>query len=250
MLVQQTVDRLHQLRLPGMAEAFLEQTRKLDYAELSFEERFSLLVEQEWLRRQNRYLSRLLKQARFRLPACVEDIDYHQARGLDRSVIKSLATCAWIRHGQNVLITGPTGVGKTYLACALGNAACRQGLSARYFRLPRLLSDLAIARGDGSYSRFLRQLAKTDLLILDEWGLSPFTESQARDLLEVIEDRHQLHSTIVVSQLPLEHWHSSLPDPTVADAILDRLIHNAHKIAMRGDSMRKILSYQPNPDEH
>lgn len=242
MLTQRTVDQLHQMRLVGMAEAFLRQTQRPDLHDLTFEERFGLLVEQEWTYRQNRRLDRLLKQARLRLPACVEDIDYRHPRGLDRAVLRSLATGDWIRAHQNVLITGPTGAGKTFIACALANAACRQGLSARYYRVPRLLSELALARGDGSYHRLLSQLARTDLLALDDWGLTPLSDVQGRDILEVIDDRNQARATVIASQLPLEHWHAALPDPTVADAILDRLVHNAHKIALRGESMRKLAS--------
>ena len=172
----------------------------------------------------------------------MEDINYTHPRGLDKGFFKTLATCQWIQAHQNIIITGPTGVGKSYLACALANAACRQGFTARYYRVPRLLQDLVLARGDGSYPRLLSQIAKINLLILDEWGLAPFTDIQGRDLLELVDDRHQLHSTIIVGQIPLEHWHELLPDPTVADAILDRLVHNAHKISLKGDSMRKVIA--------
>ncbi|MDI6814187.1 MAG: IS21-like element helper ATPase IstB [Desulfitobacteriaceae bacterium] len=239
MLNQQTVDRLHQMRLKGMAECFVSQQQNPDLQFLSFEERFGLIVEHEWTCRQNLLLSRLLKKARLKIAACMEDIDYQRPRGLDKGLLKSMSTCQWIRSRQNVLITGPTGVGKTFIACALANAACRQGLSARYYRTPRLLTDLAIARGDGSYHRLLVKLAKIDLLVLDDWGLAPFTDIQGRDLLEVIDDRSQEKSTVIVSQLPVDHWHAILADPTLADAILDRLVHNAHKVVMRGDSMRK-----------
>ena len=241
MLNRQTVERLHEMRLFGMAEAFARQLERPDSAELSFEERFGLLVEYEWTYRQNQRLARLLRQARLRLPACLEDIDYRYPRGLDRGLLKSLGTCQWIHQRQNVLITGPTGVGKTFIACALANAACRQGLSARYYRTPRLLQDLALARGDGTYPRVPGQLARISLLVLDDWGLAPVSETQARDLLEVIDDRYNVTSTIVVSQVPLEHWHGLLPDPTIAEAVLDRLLHNAFRIALRGESMRKVL---------
>jgi len=239
MLNQQTVDRLHQMRLKGMAECFANQLKNPDINDLSFEERFGLVVEYEWTYRQNLLLSRLLKKARLRLPACMEDIDYQNPRGLDKGFFKSLATCQWVKFHQNVLLTGPTGVGKTFVACALANAACRQGFSARYYRTPRLLTDLAIARGDGSYHRLLGRIAKIDVLVLDDWGLAPFTDIQGRDLLEVIDDRSQVRSTVIASQLPLDHWHAALSDPTLADAVLDRLVHNAHKIVMKGESMRK-----------
>ncbi|KFI37796.1 ATPase AAA [Peptococcaceae bacterium SCADC1_2_3] len=242
MLNQQTIDQLYQMRLGGMAECFAGQLQNTDIYAMSFEERFGLIVEYEWTCRQNRLLSRLLKRARLRLPACIEDIDYQRSRGLDKGLLKTLSTCQWIKSHQNVLITGPTGVGKTFIACALANAACRQGMSARYYRTPRLLSELAIARGDGSYQRVLSKIAKTDLLVPDDWGLAPFTDVQGRDLLEVIDDRSQVRSTIIVSQLPIDHWHSALTDQTLADAILDRLVHNAHKIVMRGESMRKVTT--------
>lgn len=242
MLNQQTVDRLHLMRLRGMAECFAGQLQNPDANDLSFEERFGLIVEYEWTYRQNRLLSRLLKKARLRLPACLEDIDFQIPRGLDKRFLKSLSTCQWVKSHQNVLVTGPTGVGKTFIVCALANAACRQGLSARYYRTPRLLTDLAIARGDGSYHRLLAKLAKIDLLVLDDWGLAPFTDVQGRDLLEVIDDRNQARSTVIASQLPVEHWHAALTDPTLADAILDRLVHSAHMIVMKGESMRKLTA--------
>ncbi len=240
MLTRQTVETLRRLRLTGMAEAFLNQAAHPDTQTLSFEERFGLLVDYEWTYRENRRLARLLKEARLRLQACPEDIDYQQPRGLDRGLLRSLSACEWVNSRQNVLITGPTGVGKTFLACALANGACRRGFTARYWRLPRLLSELAAARGDGSYSRLLTQLAKIDLLVLDDWGIVPLADTQCRDLLEVIDDRSQTRSTVVASQLPLEHWHAAFPDPTMADAILDRLVHNAHKLFLKGESMRKI----------
>lgn len=241
-LNQLTVDKLRKLRLAGMAEGFLAQLQAPDYASLSFEERFGLLVDQEWTYREGRRLARLLRAAKLRLPACLEDTDYSQPRGLDRSVMAGLATGQWLRAHQNAIITGPTGVGKTFIACALGNAACRQGFSARYYRLPRLLSDLVLARGDGSYPKLLAQLAKTDLLILDDWGTTPLPAAECRELFEVMDARCQLHSTVVASQLPIEDWHGAMADPTIADAILDRLVHNAHKIFLKGESMRKVLN--------
>lgn len=241
MLTNQTIDRLHQMKLSGMAQALVDQMQKTDFNDYSFEERLSLLVEYEWTYRQSKRLSILLKQAKLRLGACMEDINYVHPRKLDRGLMKSLATCQWINARQNVIITGPTGVGKTFIACALANAACRQAFTARYYRLPRLLQDMALARADGTYPKVLSRLAKTNLLILDEWGIASFNDMQGRDLLELVDDRHQLHSTIIVGQIPMEHWHQLLPDPTVADAIMDRLVHNAHKIKLDGDSMRKNL---------
>ncbi|MCL6479134.1 MAG: IS21-like element helper ATPase IstB [Peptococcaceae bacterium] len=244
MLTNQTIDRLHQMKLTGMAQALADQIKNTGFNDYSFEERLGLLVEYEWTYRQNKRLAILLKQAKLRLGACMEDIDYVHPRGLDRGLMKSLANCQWINARQNVIITGPTGIGKTFIACALANAACRMAFTARYYRLPRLLQDMALARADGTYSKVLSRLAKTDLLILDEWGMAPFNDMQGRDLLELVDDRHQLHSTIIVGQIPMEHWHQLFPDPTVADAILDRLVHNAHKIKLDGDSMRKILASQ------
>lgn len=242
MLINQTLDRLHQMKLTGMARAMADQMDKTDFNDYSFEERLGLLVEYEWTHRQNKRLAILLKQAKLRLDACVEDINYVHPRGLDRGLMKSLATCQWLNDHHNVIITGPTGIGKTFIACALANAACRLAFTARYYRLPRLLQDMALARADGTYPRVLSRLAKTDLLILDEWGIASFNDMQGRDLLELVDDRHQFHSTIIVGQIPMEHWHQLLPDPTVADAIMDRVVHNAYKIKLDGDSMRKILA--------
>lgn len=239
MIHQQTVERLRSLRLTAMADALVTQANQPDFQSLSFEERLGLLVDQEWLFRDNRRLSRLLKDAKLRVSACVEDLDYTHPRGLDRGVVRNLATCGWLHSRQNAIITGPTGVGKTFLACALANAGCRQGYSARYYRVPRLLSELAIARGDGSFPKLLGRLARIHLLVLDDWGITPLGVQEARDLLEVIDDRHQTHSTIVATQLPIDQWHAVIADPSVADAILDRLVHNAHKLILRGESMRK-----------
>jgi DNA replication protein DnaC len=248
MLHQHTLEKLYALRLTGMAQAFEQQLAQPAAQSLSFEERFGLLLEQEILYRDNRRLSRLLKAAKLRLNACVEDIDYRHPRGIDRPLLSTLANCQWIERHQNLTITGPTGSGKTYLACALGNQACRQGCSVRYLRLPRLFESLRIAHGDGSYPRLMNQLAKTDLLILDDWGIPKMAAAQRNDLLELIEDRHGLRATLIAGQLPIEHWHEYIGEATLADAILDRLLHNAHRLALKGESLRKRHQGQESPD--
>lgn len=240
MLIQQTLAQLHALRLTGMATALAEQQGQPDLARLSFEDRLALLVEREVTARADRRLTRLLQLAKLRLPAAaIEDLDFRSARGLDRSLLLRLASGEWIRQHQTVLIVGATGTGKTYVACALGQSACRHGLTVRYLRLPRLLQDLGLARADGSYGKVLTTLAKADLLLLDDWGLAPLADRERRDLLEVLEDRSGRRATLVTSQLPLEHWHTCVGDPTFADAILDRLVHQAHRITLKGTSMRR-----------
>lgn len=239
MLNQQTIEKLHILGLIGMLEAFHEQLQQPDLDPLSFEERFGLIVERQWAWKENRRLERYLKNARLKLNACVEDIDYKAPRGIDRSVLMRLIGCEWIRKHQNVIVTGPTGVGKTFIACALANKACREGYRSFYIRSPKFSYQLALGRGDGSYGKTITKLAKAHLLVLDDLGLAPMTDTERRDLLEVIEERHGHASTIVTSQLPVDHWHEQIGDPTIADAILDRLVHNAHKINLKGGSLRK-----------
>jgi DNA replication protein DnaC len=239
MLTHPTVEKLRGLQLVGMADGLTDQLRTPDVASLSFEDRLGLLVDREETARANRRLKTRLTQARLRLPACIEDIDYRSRRGLGKAVILSLASCQWIAEHLNVVITGPTGVGKTYLACALAQQACRHGLCVMYLRLPRLCHDLEIAKADGSYRKLLVKLARADLLVLDDWGLAPLTAENRRDLLEVLDDRYQARSTLITSQLPINKWHQYLDDPTLADAILDRVIHNAHKIELSGESLRK-----------
>ncbi len=242
MLNQQTIEKLHALKLSGMAEAFKDQLLQPDIQRLSFEERFGLIVDRQWAWKEDHRLHRYLKEAKLKLDACVEDIDYKTPRGIDQSVIMRLISCDWIKHHQNIIITGPTGAGKTFLACALANKACREGNRSFYIRSPKLYYELAVARGDGSYGKMINKLARTQILLLDDLGLAPMVDSERRDLLEVIEDRHGNASTIITSQLPIENWHEHIGDPTIADAILDRLIHNAHKINLKGGSMRKIHS--------
>jgi len=241
MLTHPTLDQLHALKLAGMAKALEEQLQMTDLEELTFEERLGLLVDREVTERQNRKLQTRLKKARLRLNAALEDIDYRSPRGLDKSLILSLASCRWIKDHLNILITGPTGAGKSYLACALAQKACREGYRALYFRLPRLLQELAMARGDGRYGKVLTNLAKNDLLVIDDWGLVPLDDHGRRDVLEILEDRHDVRSTLVTSQLPLANWHETIGHPTLADAILDRLVHNAYKIPLKGESMRKKM---------
>jgi len=242
MLTHPTLEKLQSLKLTGMMQALVEQLQMPEITELSFDERLGLLVDREITHRDNRRLTTRLHQAKLRQSACIEDIDYRHPRGLDKSVITRLATCQWVRDRHNVLITGPTGIGKTWLACALGHQACRVGLTALYLRLPRLLQELPVAKADGRYGKLMGTLAKTDVLILDDWALAPLSEENRRDLLEVLEDRHDRRATIITSQLPLEHWHAALGEPTLADAILERLVHNAYKIVLKGDSMRKRLA--------
>lgn len=233
--------QLNSLRLTGMANALVQQLDQPNtYEELSFIERISLLVNAEVTYRDNRKITRLLKQARLRLNATPNDIDYRTKRNLRKDTVAQLLQFDWVKSHRNILIEGPTGTGKTYLACALGQAACEQGISVRYYRSSRLLEALTIAHGDGSFGKILVQLAKTEVLIIDDWGLEVLTRQQRTDLLEVIEDRQGAGSTIITSQLSTNHWHQVIGDPTLADAILDRLVHNAHKMKLEGDSMRKI----------
>lgn len=242
MLDEQTHQKLMDMKLYGLASAFQDHLDQKGRDKLSFEERFGLMVDREWTERQARQLKRRLKRAKLREQACLEDINYRHPRNLDRSVIRKLASCKWLLEHENILITGATGLGKTWIACALADKACREGQTSLYFRVPRLLHHLALSKGDGSYIKELQKLAKASVLILDDLGLKPLEDMERHDLLEVLEDRHGLRSTIVTSQLPIKKWHDTLGDPTIADAILDRLIHNAHRIDLKGPSIRKKQS--------
>lgn len=240
MLTEPTIDKLKTLHLYAMANAWIAQSTDAAMREIDFDARFAMLIDAEALARENKRLARLLREAKLRIPeACVEDIDFAPRRHLDRTLLKTLATGRWIAEHQNVLITGMTGVGKTYVACALAQLACRTGHRALYRRAPRLFEELALAHADGTFTRLLGRLAKIDVLVLDDWGLTSLTDPQRRDILEVIEDRHGNRSTILVSQLPVEKWHDYLGDPTIADAVLDRLVHNAYRIAPQGPTRRK-----------
>lgn len=240
MLNQQTMEKLRALRLVGMAEAFRTQSEQADMTELSFEERFALLVDQQWNWKQNRALARRLVNAKLRHRASVEDIDFRQPRGLDRALVRSLAqSSTWVGQHQNVFLIGPTGIGKSFLACALAEKACRDGYTAFYTRASPLFRDLSLARADGSLRSRLVRLAKMDVLVVDDWAMAPLSDIERRDFLEICEDRYQIRSTILTSQLPVAQWHAQIGDPTLADSILDRLVHNAYRVEMQGESMRK-----------
>jgi DNA replication protein DnaC len=239
MLNHPTLDKLHTLRLTGMARAYEQQLKMPDTETLSTEERLGLMVDCEMTERENRRLKTRLRRAKLRHAAVIEDIDYRHPRGLDKTLMTKLATSNWVHEQNNLLITGPTGIGKSWLACAMGHQACRDGFNVLYARVPRFFRELTLAKGDGRYLKLMNSLAKTDLLILDDLGTSTLKDEHRRDLLEILEDRYGVRSTTVTSQFPVENWHELIADPTLADAILDRLVHNAYKINLKGESMRK-----------
>jgi DNA replication protein DnaC len=240
MLTQPLLEKLLAMRLQGMVEALKTQEQDRSAHELSFLERLSLLIDQQWSWRENQALARRLKAAKLRAQACVEDIDYRASRGLDKSVIRALAKdSAWVRNHENIFVLGPTGVGKSFLAAALAQKACRDGYTALYLRAAALFRELALARADGSLRHLLARLGRVDVLVIDDWAMAPLSETERREIWEICEDRYQARSTILTSQLPVSRWHEQIGDPTIADGILDRLVHNAHRIEMRGDSMRK-----------
>ena len=249
MLTQPTIEKLHAMKLTAMAQAFTEQLCRPDLANLSFEERFGLLVDCQMTALDNRRLHNRLKTARLRLAAAVEDLDFRANRNLDRATVVSLAQNHWVRGHRNILVTGPTGTGKSYLACALAQKACRDGFTTLYQRVPRMLQDLAVARHDGRYHKVMAALAKCEVLVLDDLLLAPLSRDDQRELLEIVEDRYDRKATIVTSQLPVKAWHDAMQDPTLADAILDRLVHNAYKLELKGESMRRKRSpLDPKPE--
>jgi DNA replication protein DnaC len=249
MTIEETINKLFELNLKTMAEAVREQIQSSDYAALSFEDKLGLLVEREWLFRHNRLLANRLKQANLSVNACLEDVHCNAARGVEKSTIRAFATCGWVRSKQNIIAVGATGTGKSYIASALAHCACRAGFRALRVRVPRLLHELTVAHADGSYVQTLNRLAKIDVLVLDDFLIAPLKDSERRDLLEVLEDRYGRSSTVVTSQLLTKSWHEALEEPTVADAICDRLVHNAHVLMLKGPSKRKEKGLETsNPD--
>ena len=242
MLTQETIEKMNAMKLFGLVAAFDTQLSSSEYDELSFEERVGLLVDAEWSDRECRKLSRRLKAAKLRYPASLENVNFQASRGLNRQQILTLGSGRWIAEQHNLLITGPTGIGKSFLACAFVERACRRGFTGCYVRASRLVHDLGVARGDGSYVRLLSRLAKVDLLAIDDWLLHPLKDADRRDLMEVIEERAERGSTLTATQLPVKQWHTAIGDPNHADALCDRILHRAHRITLKGASLRKTKS--------
>ena len=245
MLNEQTVEKLHTMKLFGMAEAFRTQMETAAASNLGFEERFALLVDQQWTWRENRALARRLRAAKLKEHGVVEDINYQHPRQLDRKLMRSLVSSEWVRQHQNILFIGPTGIGKSWLACALAHKACRDGFTVLHQRTSELLRDLAVAHADGSFGRLLLKLARIDVLLLDDFAMAPFKDSERRDFLEICDDRYERRSLILTSQVPVAHWHEQIGDPTIADSILDRIVHNAYRVELNGESMRKKRGRKP-----
>jgi DNA replication protein DnaC len=239
MLTQPTIEKLNSMKLAAMAKAFADQMQCPDMTQLTFEERFGLIVDYQITDLENRRMQNRLRTAKLRLSASIEDLDFRQGRGMDRSTVMSLAGNQWVKSHHNILVTGPTGAGKSYLACALAQKACRDGYTVLYQRLPRLLQDISVARHDGRYHKLMNQIVKCEVLVLDDLLISPLSREEQKELLEIVEDRYDRKATVVTSQLPIKAWHDSMQDPTLADAILDRLVHNAYKVELKGESMRR-----------
>ena len=248
MLNQPTLEKLQTMKLHGMAEAFRAQLESTDTNAWTFEERFALLVDQQWLWKENRALARRLRSARLKEKGVVEDIDYQHPRGLDRKLMRSLASSEWVRQHQHILLLGPTGIGKTWLACALAQKACRDGFTILHKRAAELFRELAVAHADGSFGKLLLRLSRIDILVLDDFAMAPLKDSERRDFLEICDDRYQRRSLILTSQMPLAHWHEQIGDATVADSILDRVVHNAYRIELNGESMRKKRGRKPEEE--
>ena len=245
MLTQPLFDKLTQLRLPAFRDALEEQLHNPQYADLPFEDRLGLLIDRECIRRENNRLQRRLRQARLPLPATIEDLDLSSSRGVDRRLVLQLAQGEWINQRLNMLVLGPTGVGKTFLSCALAHSVCRHDFTVRYYRTSRLLHQISLAHADGSYPKLLDTFARTQLLVFDDWLRDPLTRSQSQDLLEILDDRYGRSATLVATQVPVGEWHARFPDPTIGDAILDRLVHNAYRLNLQGESRRKVDSPLP-----
>jgi DNA replication protein DnaC len=249
MLNQPTVEKLHAMKLYAMADGFRAQMETADSHQLSFEERFAMLVDQQWLWKENRALAHRLRSARLKERGVIEDIDYQHSRGLDRKLLRTLATSDWVRQKQNILLIGPTGIGKTWLGCALAHKACRDGFSILNKRMNELFRELAVAHVDGTIGRMLLKLSRIDVLVLDDFAMAPLKDNERRDFLEICDDRYQRRSMILTSQMPVAHWHEQIGDPSIADSILDRLVHNAYRIELNGESMRKKRGRKPGNED-